>query len=126
MGEVQLVALLGEQVGEPLPAVGRLERDLQLAAELGQDRLQRLRVVRDSAREQLPALLVEGGDLRALAMEIDADVDHLLGPPSVPTSTTPSAYRLGRGSASRPAPSWHQAPRSVVSYLGFVVCVPPL
>src|SRR5438093_4543048 len=79
--EVQLVALLLEQVGEPLPAVGRLERDLQLATEFGQDRFQCLRVVRDSAREQLPALLVESGDLRALAMEIDADVDHLLEPP---------------------------------------------
>src|SRR5205814_5739208 len=83
MREVQLVALLLEQVGEPLPAVGRLERDLQLAAELGQDRFQRLRVVRDSTREQLPALLVESGALRALAMEFDADVDHLLEPPSV-------------------------------------------
>src|SRR5207249_12291063 len=39
------------------------------------------RSVRDSGREQLPALLVESGDLRALAMEIDADVDHLLEPP---------------------------------------------
>src|SRR5437899_8110558 len=97
MGEVQLVALLVEQVGEPLPAVGRLERDLELAAELGQDRLQRLRVVRDSTREQLRPLLVQSSDLRALAMEIDTDVDHLLGPPSVPTSTTPPAYRLGRG-----------------------------
>jgi hypothetical protein len=29
-------------------------------------------------------LLIESGDLRALAMEIDADVDHLLGPPSGP------------------------------------------
>src|SRR6266581_4446181 len=77
MGEVQLVALLLEQVGEPLPAVGRLERDLQLTAELGQDRLQRLRLVRDPAREQLLTLLVEGGDLRALAVEIDANVDHL-------------------------------------------------
>jgi hypothetical protein len=40
--EVQLMSLLFEQVGEPFPAVGRLERDLQLAAQLGEDRLQRV------------------------------------------------------------------------------------
>src|SRR6266568_6873629 len=32
----------------------------------------------------------------------------IAGPPSVPTSMTPTAYRRGRGSARRPAPSWHQ------------------
>src|SRR5712691_5055908 len=77
MREVQPVALLLEQVGEPLPAVGRLQCDLQLAAKLGQDRLQRLWVVCDSAREQLRPLLVESSDLRALAVQVDTDVDHL-------------------------------------------------
>jgi hypothetical protein len=84
MRETQLVPLLLEQIGEPFPAVGRLERDLQLAAQLSKDRLQRLRLVDHPAREQLRPGLVERGDLRALAMEIDADVDHLLGPPSSP------------------------------------------
>jgi hypothetical protein len=68
MREVQLVPLLLEQLGQPFPTVGRLECHLQLAAQLGQDRLQRLRLVRDSAREQLPTSLVEGGDLGALAV----------------------------------------------------------
>src|SRR5439155_61058 len=42
MREMKFMALSLEQVSKPLPAIGRLERDLQLAAELGQDRLQRL------------------------------------------------------------------------------------
>jgi hypothetical protein len=34
MGEVELIACILEQLGEPLPVVGRLERDLGLAVEL--------------------------------------------------------------------------------------------
>jgi hypothetical protein len=33
MREMELVARLLEQVGEPLPAVGRLQRDLDLIAQ---------------------------------------------------------------------------------------------
>src|SRR2546429_480849 len=62
---------------------------------------ERLRVVRGSAREQLRPLLVESGDLRALAMEIDTDVNHRLGLLLVPTSCLPrhTAHggRLPRG-----------------------------
>ena len=82
MREVQLMPLGLEEIGEPLPAVGRLECDPQLTAQLGQDRLQRLRVVRDPTRKQLRPVLIESGDLRARAMKIDADLDHLGWPPS--------------------------------------------
>jgi hypothetical protein len=87
---MQLVPFRLEQVSEPLPTISRLERDLQLTAQFGQDRLERFRVVRHSAREQLRPCLVEGGDLGALAVEIDADVDHCLGLLPVPTSLVSS------------------------------------
>ena len=106
MREVQLVPFLLEQVGEPLPTVGRLECDLQLAAELGQDRLQRLWLVRDSARQQLRPLLIESSDLRTLAMEIDTDLDHLLGPPSpLVVCQHPWHTASGTGTVGGPAPS---------------------
>jgi hypothetical protein len=76
MGEVELDTLGLEQVGEPLPAEGGLEGDLRFLSQLGEDGAQRFRVVRHPAREQLQALLVEGGDVRGPAMEVDADVDH--------------------------------------------------
>ena len=76
MSEVELDPLGLEQVGEPLPAEGGLERDLRVRAQLGEDGAQRVRVVRHPAREQLETLLVEGGDVRGPAMEVDADVDH--------------------------------------------------
>ena len=86
MREVQLVPLRLQQLGQPLPTVGRLQRNLQLAAQLGQDRLQRLRLVHDPPREQLRPLRVQRRDLRALAVQVDADVDHCLGLLPVPTS----------------------------------------
>lgn len=54
MREVQLMPLGFEHVRKPLPAVGRLERDPQLVTELGQDRLQRLRLVRDRTGRRVP------------------------------------------------------------------------
>jgi pyruvate formate-lyase activating enzyme-like uncharacterized protein len=51
VGQVQLVAVVGEQVGQPLPAVGRLERDLGLAVELVEQRHEGVGVVGDPARE---------------------------------------------------------------------------
>ena len=74
--EMQLVARLFEQVGQPLPAVGRLERDLELIAQSLQQLEKALRVVGDPAREQLLTVPVEDGDLRAIAVEIDPDVQH--------------------------------------------------
>lgn len=68
MGEVQLIASLLPDVGEPLPAVGRLERDLGLAVDALEQLEERLRVVDDPPREQLAAVLVEHGHVGALAV----------------------------------------------------------
>jgi hypothetical protein len=68
MRQVQLVAVVLEQVGQPLTAVGRLERDLGLAVELAEQRHERVGVVDDPAREQLAAMLVERRDVRPLAV----------------------------------------------------------
>jgi len=76
MRQVELVARLLEHVGEPLPAVGRLESDLGLAVDPPEQRHERVGVVGDPAREQLAAVLVEGRDLRALAVQVDADRIH--------------------------------------------------
>jgi len=76
MGEVQLVAGLLQQIGQPLPAVGRLERDPSVIAQSVQQLEEGLALVDDPPREQLLALVVEDGDLRALAVEIDPDVHH--------------------------------------------------
>jgi hypothetical protein len=66
--EVQLVAGLLQDVGEPLPAVGRLERDLGLAVDSLEQLEERLRVIDDPPREQLPPVLVEHGHVGALAV----------------------------------------------------------
>src|SRR5215216_3394157 len=76
MREVQLVACVLEQIGQPFPAVGRLERDPGLL-ELAEQVEKRCRIVDDPARDQLASLLAEDGDLRALAVEVDTDVDHV-------------------------------------------------
>jgi len=73
---VQLVAVVLEQLRQPFPAIGRLERDLGLAVELAEQRHERVAVILDPAREQLPAPLVERRDVRALAMQVDADRIH--------------------------------------------------
>jgi hypothetical protein len=87
MGEVELDPLGLEQICQPLPAEGGLERDLRLPSQLREDRPQRLRVVRHPAREQLEALLVEGSNVRGPAMKVDADVDRsgLLSDPELAT-----------------------------------------
>jgi hypothetical protein len=88
MGEVELDPLALEQVGQPLPAEGGLESDPRFPSQLGEEGAQRFRVIRHPAREELQALLVEGGNVRGPAMEVDADVDHggLLSDPELATS----------------------------------------
>jgi hypothetical protein len=76
MRQMQLVAGILKQVGQPLPAVGRLQRDRGVIAQSLQDFEEHLRVVDDPAREQLPTLAVEDSDLRAVAVEINPDVHH--------------------------------------------------
>ena len=74
--EVQLVAGVLEQIGQPLPAVGRLQRDPALALDFGQQRQDRRPIVDEASRAQLAALIVEHCHVRALAMQVDADRMH--------------------------------------------------
>jgi hypothetical protein len=76
MGQVQLDPLRLEQVRDPLPAEGGLERNPPLPTQLREDRAQHLRVVRHPAREQLQTLLVESRNMRGPTVKVDADVDH--------------------------------------------------
>jgi hypothetical protein len=50
--------------------------DLGLAVEPAQQRDERVGVVGDPAREQFAAVLVQRRDMRALAMQVDADRIH--------------------------------------------------
>ena len=59
MRQVQLVAGVLQHVGEPLPAVGRLERDLGLAVDPRQQLEEGLGVVCDPARDQFAAVVIE-------------------------------------------------------------------
>jgi hypothetical protein len=71
---------LGQLVGKPAPAVGRFERHLDRPRpQLVDHLLNRRRASADLAVEEQPALLVDGGDLRLLAMKVDSDVNHPLG-----------------------------------------------
>jgi hypothetical protein len=111
---VKLIAVLLEQFGQPLPAVGRLERDPGVAVELGQQLDEGLRIVDDPARKEKLPLIADHGDVRALAMQVDADRIHSWASSS-PGSYAPEAYRSGTGAARRPAPSWHQIKCSPLS-----------
>jgi hypothetical protein len=70
--EVHVVAGLLEQLGQPLPPVGGLERHVR-GVGVAEQLLERAWVVDDAAREcQLP-VLVDDRDLRAPAVQVDAD-----------------------------------------------------
>ena len=76
VGEMELDPLALEQVGQPLPAEGSLERHRRPLRELSERGKQGLRLVDDPAGEQLLAVLVERAELRGLAMQVDPDVHH--------------------------------------------------
>jgi hypothetical protein len=83
MRQMQLAALILEQLGQPLPAIGRFQREPGVLAELGQQPAKHLRIVREPPRQSLAAVLLDNGDMRALAMQVDPDVHHArasLGP----------------------------------------------
>jgi hypothetical protein len=68
-----------EQVGQPAPAVGGLERDRGARRQPAEDRDQLGGVVGQVAVEQLRAVLVQQRHLRALAVHVHADVDLHVG-----------------------------------------------
>src|SRR3954447_24356238 len=76
MREMQLAILVLEQLGQPLPAVGRLQRELRIGAELADQLAEHLLVVEQPPRHRLAAGLLDHGDLRALAVQVDSDVNH--------------------------------------------------
>jgi hypothetical protein len=52
-----------EQLGQPLPAIGRLERKLGLLAEPAEQLAEALTIVDQPAREQLSAVLIHDGNV---------------------------------------------------------------
>ncbi len=76
--EVHVIAGLLEQLGQPLPAVGRLERDMR-ARRVAEQLAERLAVVDDPPRERQLAVLVDDRDLRAPAVQVDADPARRVG-----------------------------------------------
>jgi hypothetical protein len=78
---VQLAAAVLQQLRQPLPPIGGLQRERRLTPELGDHLLKDVGVVDDPTRQHLRAALVDRRDMRALAMQIDTDVNHC-GPPS--------------------------------------------
>jgi len=73
MREMQLAALALQQLRQPLPTVGRLERELRVRTQLAQQLAEAIRVVDEPAREHLLAVLVDRCDVRALAMQVNPD-----------------------------------------------------
>jgi hypothetical protein len=65
--EVHVVAGLLQQLGQPLPAVGRLERHVR-ARGIAEQTAERVAVVDDPTRERQLAVLVDDSDLRAPAV----------------------------------------------------------
>jgi hypothetical protein len=81
MRQMQLAAAILQQLRQPLPTVGGLQREGRLVPELGDHLLEDIGVIDDPTRQHLHATLVDGRDMRALAMQVDTDVNHC-GPPS--------------------------------------------
>ena len=70
--EVQVIAGFLEQLGQPLPAVGRLQHDVR-ALRVAQQLQKRLAVVDDPPRELKLPVLVDHRDLRTAPMQVNAD-----------------------------------------------------
>jgi hypothetical protein len=76
MRQVQLATIVLEQLGQPFPAVGRLQREPRVLTQLAEQLAKQPGIVDQPAREQLPAVIVNDRDVRALAMQVDSDVNH--------------------------------------------------
>ena len=75
MNQVRLQLQLLEQIDQPTPAVGGLERHRRAWRQRAKDRQQLGRVVGQVAVAQLITSGVHDGDLGALAMHVHADLD---------------------------------------------------
>src|SRR5712691_2485211 len=77
MGHVRVDAGVGEQIGEPEPAVRRLEGHADRPwLELAEDSPEVLGAARNAAAEQDRSVLGESRDDRSLAVEIDSEIHH--------------------------------------------------
>src|SRR5919202_1387529 len=88
MSQVQLVAVILEQLRQPLPAIGGLERDLGLAVEPAEQRHERVGVVDDPAREPLPPSSSRAATCERLRCR-SMPTELIEGPPSIRTSDAP-------------------------------------
>jgi hypothetical protein len=75
MHQVRLQVKVLQQVDQPAPAVGSLERHWSTGRQVPKDPGQLGRVVGQVAVQQLGAALVEHRDLGALAVDVHADVN---------------------------------------------------
>ena len=76
--EMHVVAGLLQELCQPLPAVGRLERDVR-APRLAEQLHKRVAVVDHPPREQQLAVVVDRRDLRAATVQVDADPTITVG-----------------------------------------------
>src|SRR5919197_3488890 len=98
MDQVRLQLQFLQQLDQPAPAVGGLEGDRGARRQRAKDRQQLGGVVGDVAVTLLVAGLVDDGDLRALAVDVHADVDTHQGLlPRARRSPKPMAVGLSRG-----------------------------
>jgi len=116
MRQMQLAALGLEQLGQPLPPVGGLEREPVVVAQLAEQLAEALGVVDQPPRQQLLAALVNHRDMRALAMQVNPDVHHAWASFGPGTQRAPGGIARRAPGRWRPAHSWHQ----VVWTLGVV------
>lgn len=116
MREVHIKPRAGELISEPLPAVGRLQRDMRLIGVT--ERIgERLPAGRDPLLRDL-AVLADDRDLRTTAMPIDADptrsVSHRRSSPRIarPRGCNPRGLQRRFGAEDRlPATPHHSAVR---------------
>src|SRR5207247_6123514 len=77
MGHVRLDPGISEEIGEPAPAVRRLEGHAERAGlEFAEDMPEVIGAARDAAAEQHRPVLGQGGDDGALAVQIDSEIHH--------------------------------------------------
>jgi hypothetical protein len=107
VGHVSRDAGVGEQIGEPTPAEGGLERDLErLVVQLPEDAEHLVGAGRDAPVEDRLTSLIQRHDVCDLAMQVHTDVDHDWAP--FPVACPSGPYVCSKHGSGRPAPSWHQ------------------
>jgi hypothetical protein len=77
VGHVSGDAGIGQQIGEPTPAEGGLERDLErLVVQFPEHPEQLVRASSDTPAEDRLTSLIQSHDVCGLAMKVHSNVDH--------------------------------------------------